>query len=337
MAILDPFSVDAFSLVSLTGAINRVPNMYGRLREMNLFTPDPVTTRTVVVEMRDGVLHLLKTMPVGSPGQKNLSGTRSAKSFVIPHIPHDDVIYPQEYDSIRAFGTENRTEALSDIMMRKLMDCANNHYITHEYLRMGALKGIVYDSDLSVIYNWYTEFAITQKVVDFVLGTDGTDVAGKCLEVVRHIETNLKGEVKSGIHALVDSSFMDKLKSHPQVVDYYKIWEAGTVLREDTRKGFYYNGITFEEYNGTATTSDGVVRNFISTDDGYAFPIGTQTTFKFCMAPADFLETVNTPGKLMYAKRKIRDFERGVDIHTQSNPLPMVTRPEVVVRIHTSN
>ena len=51
------------------------------------------------------------------------------------------------------------------------------------------------------------------------------------------------------------------------------------------------------------------------------------------MAPADFNETVNTLGQPLYAKQEPRKFERGTDLHTQSNPLPMCHRPGVLVKL----
>ena len=60
--MLDPFITEnAFEMGSLTAAINILPNNYGRLREMNLFPPDYVPTRTVFIEEQNGVLSLLKT------------------------------------------------------------------------------------------------------------------------------------------------------------------------------------------------------------------------------------------------------------------------------------
>ena len=50
-------------------------------------------------------------------------------------------------------------------------------------------------------------------------------------------------------------------------------------------------------------------------------------------APADFNETVNTPGQPVYAKQEPRKFDRGTDLHTQSNPLPMCLRPSVLVKL----
>ena len=44
---LDIFNQDAFSAASLTGAISIVPNNYGRIGELGIFTPEPIPTTSV--------------------------------------------------------------------------------------------------------------------------------------------------------------------------------------------------------------------------------------------------------------------------------------------------
>ena len=99
------------------------------------------------------------------------------------------------------------------------------------------------------------------------------------------------------------------------------------------RSGFTYGGITFEEYRGQASDANGTVRKFIAPGEAHAFPLGTVDTFATYFAPADFNETVNTLGLPLYAKQDARKFERGTDLHTQSNPLPMCHRPRVLVKL----
>ena len=47
-------------------------------------------------------------------------------------------------------------------------------------------------------------------------------------------------------------------------------------------------------------------------------------------------ETANTLGQPLYAKQEPRKFERGTDLHTQSNPLPMCHRPGVLIKLTVS-
>jgi hypothetical protein len=336
--MLNPFAVDAFSMVTLTRSINILANNYGRVRELGLFPGKGVRSRSVIVEEKNGILNLLPTMPPGSPGTIARREKRTVRSFTIPHIPHDDSILPSEYEGIRAFGSETELATLAGIMNDHLQSMRNKHAITLEHLRMGALKGIILDADGSTLYNLYTEFGIVQKTVDFKLGTTTTDVPGKCREVVRHIEDNLKGEVMSNVRALVSAEFFDKLISHSKVKEVYLNYaRAQDILGNDVRKGFEFQGIVFEEYRGVATDPDGNARRFIAASEGHAFPQGTMGSFETLFAPADFLETANTIGLELYAKQEERKFGRGIDIHTQSNPLPICYRPGVLVKIHSSD
>ncbi len=48
------------------------------------------------------------------------------------------------------------------------------------------------------------------------------------------------------------------------------------------------------------------------------------------------METVNTPGLPRYAKQARMKFDRGVELHTQSNPLPLCVRPHLLVKLTRS-
>jgi hypothetical protein len=286
-----------------------------------------------MVEEQNGVLTLLPTLPPGSPGTLGKRGKRTVRSFTVPHIPHDDVVLPEEVQGIRAFGTEDTTQAYASVLITHLQNMRNKHAITLEHLRMGALKGVILDADGATLFDLYSEFGITAKSVNFQLGTATTDVKKKCLEVLRHVEDNLKGEVMTRVHALVSAEFFDALTSHPKVIEAYQRWQDGAALRDDMRSGFPFAGITFEEYRGVASDADGNSRRFIAANEGHCFPLGTLGTFATYFAPADFNETANTLGQPLYAKQEPRKFERGTDLHTQSNPLPMCLRPAVLVKL----
>jgi hypothetical protein len=336
MSMTNPFSNDAFGAIALTAAINILPNRYGKLEEINLMPSRPVRLRQIAIEERNGVLSLLPTALIGSPGTVGKRGKRKVRSFIVPHIPHDDVVLPEEVQGIRAFGSEGELSALSDVLALHLQSMRDKHAITLEHLRMGALKGIILDADGSTLYDLYAEFGITAKTINFQLDVDTTDVKAKCLELKRYLEDNLRGEFMTGVHVLVSAEFFDALTGHPKVETAYERWQQGEALRTDMRKGFTFAGCTFEEYRGQATDPDGTVRRFIADSEGHAFPVGTSQTFATYFAPADFNESVNTMGQPLYAKQEPRKFERGTDLHTQSNPLPMCHRPGVLVKLTAS-
>ncbi|MGO1069653.1 major capsid protein [Lysobacter sp. CA199] len=335
MPMNNPFHNPAFSVSSLTAAINLLPNQYGRLDELNLFPIKPVRTRQVSIEMRNGVLNLLPTLPVGAPGTVGTRGSRDLRALTIPHIPHDDVVLPEEVIGVRAFGTESELETVAGVMADKLQTMRNKHAITLEYLRMGALKGVVLDADGTELIDFFKFFNIEQEVFSFELANEKTDVRQKCIQLKRLFEKNLLGERMSGVRVLVSEEFFDKLTGHPEVKQAWKDWQNGEFLRSDQRAGFAMAGVVFEEYSATAST--GVPgedpRRFIAPMEGHAFPLGTLNTFATYVAPADFNETVNTLGQLLYAKQAPRKFDRGTDLHTQSNPLPVCQRPGLLIKV----
>ena len=327
------FQNPGFSMASLTAAINLLPNRYGRLEQLDIFPARPVRTRQIIVEEYAGRLNLLPTRAPGSPGTVGERGQRHLRSFVIPHIPHDDVVLPEEVQGIRAFGSETEMEAISGVLARHLETMRNKHAITLEHLRMGALKGQILDADGSTIYNLYTEFGLDQTTINFDFANANSDIKGHCYEVLAEIEDNLKGEFMTAVHVLCSPQFFRALTSHKAVKEAYTQWQQGAILINDVRSGFTYGGITFEEYRGQASDANGTVRKFIAPGEAHAFPLGTVDTFATYFAPADFNETVNTLGLPLYAKQDARKFERGTDLHTQSNPLPMCHRPRVLVKL----
>lgn len=329
------FNSPTFNVVSMTDAINVFPNKYGRIEQLKLMKIKPIRTRKALVEFHQGVLSLLPTMPLGAPATVGIRGKRSTREFVIPHIPHDDVILPEEVQDTRAFGSENALASFTEVMANHLETMRNKHAITLEHLRMGALKGIILDADGSALYDLYTEFGIVQKVITFQLSSATFDVKKACLDLKRHIEDNLFGAQYDEIRVMVSPEFFDALTGHAAVLTAYDRWQNGEQKRSDMRHGFEFCGIVFEEYRAQATDSNGSMRRFIAENEGHAFPVGSDI-FKTYAAPADFNEAANTPGREMYAKVEARKFERGADLHTQANVLPMCTRPALLVKVTKS-
>jgi hypothetical protein len=224
-------------------------------------------------------------------------------------------------------------DAISGVMARHLETMRNKHAITLEHLRMGALKGQILDADGSTIYDLFGEFGLSQETVGFDLANANSDIKGHCYDLLTAIEDKLQGEFMTGVHVLCSPEFFRALTTHKEVKTAYTNWQQGIMLISDVRSGFTYTGVTFEEYRGQASDGNGTVRKFIAPGEAHAFPLGTVDTFGTYFAPADFNETVNTLGQSLYAKQEPRKFERGTDLHTQSNPLPMCHRPGVLVKL----
>ena len=336
MAMLNPFTGSMYELTTLTAAINLLPNRYGRLNEMGLFPMRGITTRTLMTEERTGVLTLMPTKPWGSPGTPSKSGSRKERSFVIPHIPVEDSVLSTDVYGIRAFGTENSTETVATLINDRLQTIRNKLDQTLEFMRMGALKGLIVDGAGVTLYDLYAELNVNKKSVDFDLDTSTTDVRAKCMEVVRHVEDNLFGERMTNIHALVSAEFFDLLVNHPNVQKAYANYqEASQRLAMDMRKGFTFGSITFEEYRATTVNALGASTRYIASGYGHCIPVGTMESMMTVAAPADFIETVNTVGQQYYARQEPMKFNRGMELHVQMNVLPLCLRPAIMVEIRT--
>lgn len=337
--IVNPFAGSGFTLAEMTAAIQQLPNRYGRVGELGLFAPEPISQRTVVIESVDGELRLLPSVQPGAPATVGTSEQRTLRSFVVPHIPHNDVILPAEVQGVRGFGAAANEDPLVTVMTRKLARMRAKHAQTLEYMRVNALLGVTKDGAGQTIYDWHAEFGIARAQVDFAFGGN-EDIMIRCTQVARHIEEHLKGETMSGIHALVSPEFFDALVKHKSVKDAYMFYQATTgsnPLRDDVRRGFRFGPIVFEEYFGTVTLANGQTERLIPAREGVAFPLGTMDTFRTYFAPANLMEAVGTYGQELYAYQVPRQDGSGIDIYTQSNPLPIVKRPALTVRLFSSN
>jgi hypothetical protein len=335
----NPFDTGGYSLAEMTQAINILPNLHSRLSQIGLFRFQGVTQRSVIIEQFEGILSLLPTVPLGGPATLGQREGRSMRSFALPWIPHDDVILPGDIQGVPAIGMSDAVDPLLEVMGRKLTLIRRKHAQTREYMEMNALRGIVKDGAGTTLYNYFTEFGLSQIDVDFVLGTAGTNVQGKVRTTLRSIEDNLLGESMTSVHALVSSEFFDKLISHSKTEEAYKFFAAtgAQPLREDMRRAFPFAGILFEEYNGSVTLSTGATERLIPAGEGIAFPMGTFDTFTTYGGPANLLEAANTIGLPLYARQHLDEKGRWIDLMTEASILPVNKRPRIAIRLHSSN
>lgn len=333
--IINPFDENGYDMATLTEAVNLLPNQYGMFRNSGMFTPDPVRTRTILVEEVNGTLTLLKSQPVGGPAPKRKHAKGKMRSFIIPHVPYEDAIRAEDIQGGREPGSVD-PKTLEAEMMKALTSMRASHAITEEFFMVGAAKGIILDADGSTLYNLFDEFGITAKTITFALSTQTTNVAGKCRDVLRHIEDNLQGDVMTDVECVCGQTWFDTFISHPNVEKFFLNHVAALELARssiDPRKSFRFGGIIFKEYRAKATDpTTGSMRKFIADDEARFYPVGTMNTFKIHYAPANFLETVNTLGVQIYAKQTMEPKGRWVDINTESNPLPLCRRPAVLVK-----
>lgn len=330
MSVWNVFDSDAFSLNSLTAAINHVPFTPGLIGGMRLFGEQGISTTTALIEEDNGVLSLVSVAPRNGEGQVVGDRKRAVRSFAVPHMPERATIMADEVQGIRAFGFESNATSVQIKRDQRLADMRRNLDYTLESHRLSAIMGNYIDVN-GASQSLATAFGVTApSAVDFLLGTAGTKVRRKCMGAIEAIEGGLGGLSFSGVTALCGKDFWTKLIDHSALADTVTGWEASRTLRDDPRLEIEFGGIRFVRYRGTSSVK-------IGDADAWAFASGVPDLFITRFAPANYIETVNTLGLPVYAKAEALPMNKGVAIEAQTNAINLCTRPASVVKLTTSN
>ena len=329
MASLDIFNGDAFTLQGMTKSLNDIPFTPTRIGEMKLFSEEGITTTSVSIERIGTTLSMVQSAPRGSPAKSNSNDKRTLRNLNAVHLPQRDAILADEVQNVRAFGSETELQSIESVVARKLAKARRNLDVTIEYQRLGAVKGLVVDADgTTPLIDMYSEFGLTQQVVPMLLSVDATRVKSKTVGALRLLDTALGGLSYRGATALCSATFFDAFVEHPAVAKAYDRYLDGQFLRDDNRTGFFFAGVFWEEYRGKVNNI-----SFIEDDAAYLVPEGVPDMFTTYYAPADYTETVNTNGLPYYARQMLMDFNKGVELEFQSNPLCLNTRPNAVIKL----
>jgi hypothetical protein len=212
-----------------------------------------------------------------------------------------------------------------------------NHAVTLETARTNSIvNGTIYAPNNTVAGNFYTEFGVTRKSVNYALGTPTTELRSKVTEVTDHIQDNiLSGEMIDSYITLCSPEFFDSLVTHATVKEAYKYYSSTQeILRNrtgDKYERFVHQGMTYIRYRGAYNGS-----RLIPANEAYALPTGTRDTFVTYYSPASKFALVNTVGEQAYAFTYQSPTDDNVTIQTESNHLSLVRRPQAVVRLTAS-
>lgn len=334
--MLDIFKSDAFSVVSLTDAVQKLKFVPGRLTEMGLFTETSIATTTVSIEEADGVLKLVAPTPRGGPGVTMDKAKRAMRSISVPHFEINDAVMAEEVQGIRAFGSETELDQVSAKVISRLGEARQSLKSTLEYARVGAVIGVVTYADTTTL-DLFSTFGVSQDAeIDFDLD-NATPAAGvlrkKCAGVLRQVATNLDGVPVSGLRAICGDAFFDDLIAHTEVRATYLNQVQAAELRGGyvnagmSYGSFEFGGIVWENYRGSVGGT-----TFVNTDKCHIYPVGVPGLFRTVYAPADYVETVNTLGRDMYVKQYEMPNGKGIHLDTQMNALNYCTRPKSLIK-----
>ncbi|MCF7728662.1 major capsid protein [Sulfitobacter sp. M22] len=317
---------DLFEMTSLTAALNSSTFIPGAAGE--LFTDvDGMNTTTAVVDVREGQITLIDDTARGAAAQANDGdGTGAPVALLAKHFPVEEIIKPSDFQNIRQLGDADSLETLEAVRDRKLEIMRKKHALTLEHQRVQALQGKLTNSAGGAV-DLFAAFGGTQIEVAMNLDNDATRVRSVLLDAIEASEDEVGDISIDGFVKLCGKNYWRNFVEHKSVVEAYQRYQDGAALREDMRSGFMLDDVKAVRYRGTV---GGVP--LIADDEAYLVPIADLYCTRF--APGDFVETANTMGLPMYGKARELDYNKGIGIWTESNPISFIKKPSAVIKLH---
>lgn len=343
MAIVRSYT-DAFQIIDRTPEINLIPNQWGIITQSGIFpSTEGVTTPVVSMEQITKSGAVMVDRIRGERNNVSKDYVRKLYSFNVPHFPLDDVLKPEDIQSRSAYGTNDQPEQEALALARKIERIRMSHMQLKEKAFAQLLAdGTVYSPNGTISTNFYTEFGITRKEIDFVFGTATTDIMGKVEEGIAHIIDNLLagGEVSTGFDAFCSPGFFSNLIKHAKVqaaYTYYSSTQEPLRQRLDSSlpmgtRVFEYGGVRFIEYRGT----DFGGTAFMTANEARLVPRGTMDAFGVYASPAGTMQHVNTVGQESYLFTHRDPIDGSVIIRSEMNLLTVARKPAVIVRLYSS-
>lgn len=327
-----------FELTDLTQELMLIPNSWGLINELGIFSTESVSQHTVTVEAIEGTLGLITDQVRGARNLVNKDDTRKMYAFAMPHHPLDDYVTPQDVQGKRAYGNADAAETVDAVIARKLQRIRQNHAVTMERARAYAItNGSIWSPNGTVSGNYYTSFGITRKEIDFVLGTATTDLTAKIEEAVAHVQDEIRdGSVVNEVVALCSPEFFAALIAHATIKEAYKYYSSTQEpLRQRLGSGLYrrfvHGGVTFIEYRGSYNG-----QRLIPAKDAYLLPVGTTDTFVSIFGPANKFDYVQTLGEEAYVFSYADAKGEKIELQSEHNAIHLLRRPQCVVRLYTA-
>lgn len=320
-----------FTVQHLTAAINRSKVPKNRIAELGWFEERGITTTHADIELKDGKLIIVTEKARGEKGDSLAKADRDSKPFKCVHLPVTGAINADDLQNVRAFGQEYADgeggEQWDEVINEETTLMRQSLELTIEMMRMGALSGKVLGKAGNVIHNFFEEFdldeADAKNVIDFAAAKG---VRNQLAAALRESKKHQAGVKATKYRALCSASFMDALMEDEGFRKAYERYQDGSAFREDVRGGILWDGVVWEEH--TEELPDGTL--MIPEGEARLVPENNSGLFLTRFAPANYAETVNTKGLPMYAKGKMQDFDKGIDLEAQSNPLNVCTSPLAV-------
>lgn len=341
--VLDYLNAPEFADDRLTEAINVPDYLTGRPAQLNIFRDVPLPTTYVRLSVDNDEIAIIPSRERGGESNVNMREGRRGLNFDIPHFPLDDAVSPADLQNILQWGEGYAYAMVADVLGQKQASMRAKHERTWHHLDWGALRGNIVDAEGKVIANLFTEFGLTQTTVNFALANTSTVVSDQIGAVKTSISRELRGAPTQGVRIFASSTFYDAYVRHASVKEamkYYPVVGQTNPGRDDITDEFRFGGAVIERITEEFAwrKPDGTFQMLpaIPAGEAIAIPMGTDY-FRRYNAPPDSVNLANRkPDQKIFVSTNDLPHGKGVEIHTESNILPICTRPQIITRLTMS-
>lgn len=321
-----------FTLLDYSEEIQLLPKVWSLVSGMNLFDVHNISTTLAQVERVQDTSSLIPARLRG--GERNYIDSENAETvnFNVPFFPLDRQITAADIQGFRQYGEGNTSKTVMSEVARVMARIKRAHAQLREKAFMEAIQGRGYGTT----YNYYTSFGVTPATadVDFTdLVTDPSSVieAQGRREIVRQAQDGADSHASYRIIAICGEEWFSAFIAHPEVEEAYKYYESqqeplrkrlGMQSEDDSVRVFKHKGVTYIED----------LSPNIANLEAYILPMDVPNMFRCYYSPADDLEYANTPGQEIYLWYKESRFNRDYKVESETSMLPVLCRPELVIK-----
>lgn len=328
---------DAFQVVDYTKELSLVPTQWSLLNDSNLFSSEFATTHTVTFEEQNQGILTITDQFRGAKPRAGKDDVRKIHTYPIAHFPVVDALRPEDLVGVRAYGNTDSADTAAAATARKIAKISRGMDDILELARFRTLSTLqVYAPNGTIAGNFATDFGITQKSVNFALGTAGTDVVAKVEEVIAHMQDNAQGAKMTGVIGYCSSAFFSAFIAHPKIQAAYQYFSAteGQMIQRNRAGGnmsmyrtFTHAGVTLIEVRGSLLNTP-----LLNANEAVFVPVGTEDVFVTYFGPANKMNLVNTIAEPRYLWTYTQLKEEGIDIEAETNFINVIRQPALVVK-----
>lgn len=332
---------NTFEVVDQTASLLKVPQTWTLLGDSGLFVDEPLTTQVATFQEINGSLSVIGDSIRGSKPQAMGGDVRKMHSYSLSHHQFVDSLYPEDIAGKSSYSDISQEESEAGALLKKMEKARRSFDVTKEIARFRTLgTGTVWSPNGTIAGNFYSDFGITRKQVDFVLGTATTDVVAKCEEIIASFQANADGgEIITGVTAYASPTFFAALIAHAKVQVSYtnQTLAMGANIQRERAGGmglyrrFNFAGINFIE---VPTILAGT--SLVTAGDCIFVAEGTDNGFVTYYGPANRFGFVGSRAETSYLWTQRMPDLKEIRIEGEFNMLNVLRKPAMVARGYTS-